>query len=716
MYASLFFCQLGIFLSVVNAFSEKLSGESVLYGIASLTENFEKDEMTTCSGELNVLYRAVEERHVWALKVLDASGQPETGFLYGNNLWLGARTHCLDIPNQKPLEINHQKVAHPPPTAFDYPPFSLKFIKAFIKHNNTLQFHTQMPFDFTIQVGLCVPRSCSNRDLFHLFRVYLQGHYLNVQQLYNLNLNVERVKTLEEDAVFILYSPKFVLLMVIFGMILVPTVLGTIYDMKQHYRDKKYLLSFQQNIGKIKEKTVSEVELVKASQESLGGSESRTLEILKCFSLYSNVKTLLSVRLSPGSITCIHGIRFFGMLWVCTIHSIFFQADYVRNVPYAYRISEDFASQVMSNSTYSVDTFLFISGFLLAYLYYKTKKMVDGPVSYSGKIYEFIMMFLHRVVRLSPPYIIVILISDVLYTYLRRTSSLESSEQPDIMCARYWWRNLLYINNLFPRNEMCLSWSWYLSLDTQAFVITSSLIIVSTFAFKTATMILFFLMLCSILVTSYKSYSIGYIPTMDEQLMHLDDIYDLPWNRIGPYLIGAITGYLLVKKLKFQLILGKLPKAILWIIFPSINLWILFALHTRQLSVEFSAVYMGISRTLWGVGMAWFLIACCTGNGITLNKFLSFRGWIPLSRLTFCAYLLNPLVANAMYMGAETPMYASKAGFAINILGVTLSTFFWAFVVSIFFESPFILLTKILLRRRAEKPSKTEISTIPEKP
>lgn len=48
---------------------------------------------------------------------------------------------------------------------------------------------------------------------------------------------------------------------------------------------------------------------------------------------------------------------------------------------------------------------------------------------------------------------------------------------------------------------------------------------------------------------------------------------------------------------------------------------------------------------------------------VTLNKFLSFRGWVPLSRLTFCAYLLNPLVANAMYMGAEAPMYASKAGF-----------------------------------------------------
>lgn len=42
---------------------------------------------------------------------------------------------------------------------------------------------------------------------------------------------------------------------------------------------------------------------------------------------------------------------------------------------------------------------------------------------------------------------------------------------------------------------------------------------------------------------------------MDEQLTELDAIYDLPWNRIGPYLIGVITAYIYVVKLKQKLIL-----------------------------------------------------------------------------------------------------------------------------------------------------------------
>lgn len=68
MNAFLFYLPLGFFLAVANGFSEKLSGESVLYGIASLTENYGKDKLSICAQELNELYRAVEERHVWALR------------------------------------------------------------------------------------------------------------------------------------------------------------------------------------------------------------------------------------------------------------------------------------------------------------------------------------------------------------------------------------------------------------------------------------------------------------------------------------------------------------------------------------------------------------------------------------------------------------------------------------------------------------------------
>ena len=27
-------------------------------------------------------------------------------------------------------------------------------------------------------------------------------------------------------------------------------------------------------------------------------------------------------------------------------------------------------------------------------------------------------------------------------------------------CSRYWWRNLLNIQNFWPLTEMCAGWSW----------------------------------------------------------------------------------------------------------------------------------------------------------------------------------------------------------------------------------------------------------------
>lgn len=94
-------------------------------------------------------------------------------------------------------------------------------------------------------------------------------------------------------------------------------------------------------------------------------------------------------------------------------------------------------------------------------------------------------------------------------SWYSKTSQFYMNERPHETCAKYWWRNLLYINNLFDHNSMvrtrsiqtalslrvctctqrfigeflslqCMSWSWYLSNDTQYFVIGLILLILLT--------------------------------------------------------------------------------------------------------------------------------------------------------------------------------------------------------------------------------------------
>jgi len=40
-----------------------------------------------------------------------------------------------------------------------------------------------------------------------------------------------------------------------------------------------------------------------------------------------------------------------------------------------------------------------------------------------------------------------------------------------------------------------------------------------------------------------------------------------------------------------------------------------------------------------------------------VDKLLSFKGWIPLSRLTYGAYLLNPVIIRAIYSSNEKSIH-----------------------------------------------------------
>lgn len=99
---------------------------------------------------------------------------------------------------------------------------------------------------------------------------------------------------------------------------------------------------------------------------------------------------------------------------------------------------------------------------------------------------------------------IVLGISQLSIAWFDKTSLFYIYEKTHENCAKYWWRNLLYINNLFGRDAIvrahlikilkirdiqnfskifivlqCMSWSWYLACDMQFYVIAMMLLILS---------------------------------------------------------------------------------------------------------------------------------------------------------------------------------------------------------------------------------------------
>lgn len=117
------------------------------------------------------------------------------------------------------------------------------------------------------------------------------------------------------------------------------------------------------------------------------------------------------------------------------------------------------------NSPLLVDTFLLLSGLLFARLLMLELEKRKGRVNFG-------LLYIFRYIRLTPAYLAII---GLYSTILPRLGSgplwnyrigVEKER-----CVSSWWANLLYINNYVNTDQLCMFQSWYLSADTQLFIL-----------------------------------------------------------------------------------------------------------------------------------------------------------------------------------------------------------------------------------------------------
>lgn len=72
-----------------------------------------------------------------------------------------------------------------------------------------------------------------------------------------------------------------------------------------------------------------------------------------------------------------------------------------------------------------------------------------------------------------------------------------------------------------------------------------------------------------------------------------------------------------------------------------------------------SALYASLHRLGWSLSNGWLVLACVMGYGGFLNRLLSSRVLVPISRLTYCAYLTNGFVELYMLATTRTGKYMS---------------------------------------------------------
>ena len=354
------------------------------------TSLLQREHVSQCLLDFSALFNMPGENYFKApkgLEAVDALGKPGSNILYGNTQMWGAFDECLSIGEGL---IQYWLV-----------PINI----IYVQQSPTAQPVPIWPLPITW--GLCVPRSCDSSDLEYFINATNAFLHAIINET-NLNIaaNYDDVKITRSKSVPL--NSSAVAMIVVCGVFIALALVGSTVEMGEKNimlrNIKHFFLDHNQ------EESSERSPLIRANVSS---SPKKILKYITAFSLFKNVKIILSTQQSQTTITSLNGIRVMSMFWVIVHHAKGACVSYYStNFLYDFMLIEPrFANQPINSKAFAVDSFFLLSGGLVAYhtLHEMGKRRGRFPV---------ITYYLHRYLRLTMVYAFVLLFWWVLMGYL----------------------------------------------------------------------------------------------------------------------------------------------------------------------------------------------------------------------------------------------------------------------------------------------------------
>ncbi|XP_024945984.1 nose resistant to fluoxetine protein 6 isoform X2 [Cephus cinctus] len=663
-----------------------------------------------CRKDMDWFLGSLKEGELWSAR--NASGRYSSQFYFGNDFWLGSSTLCKEL-NGTNSDENFV-------TPENVPPYRVRF--------HVARMYLTLPRDVTpstrqIFLGLCLPATCHRDDLMSMLRASAD----RVEKVGNTThhgsgpkIHIASIKSVPANDYTPWTDPKVCILSAVGAAVLLLMIGATLYE---HYRndtedpdlETSNVSNNNERISTYPDRNCSEerrISIVQDNGKELIEKINKTalaerqaekrekgfwIRCLLAFSPTINGGKIISTDpAARDSLTCLHGLRVFSLGWVVMVHTYLQVFSIAENKTLRTVTERNFMFQTISNATFSVDTFFFISGLLVTILYYRSlgglKTDKKNFLRTSAK--KFFIMILYRFVRLTPAYLYVLGMNEIAMRQAQAKTVFSPAIMDHLTCEKFWWRNALYLNSLYPRTEMCMLWSWYMANDTQFYVLGIFLLLLSVKYLKLVVTTVGLIIISSWFTTFTVAYSNDYMARIQEPFALFDELYDKPWLRAGPYFIGTITGYLLFKsncKLETPLYV----KIFGWLSSATVMFSVVYGLYPGNLNVLVSSIYASLGHTAWSLAVAFIVIQCCTGSASLIDRFLSLRLMYPLSRLTYCAYLVHPVIMLITSTQMDGPLHLHNGLVLIVYFGNLVASYILSFCISIALEAPVVNLLKI---------------------
>ena len=323
------------------------------------------------------------------------------------------------------------------------------------------------------------------------------------------------------------------------------------------------------------------------------------------------------------------------------------------------------------------------------------------------------LLYIKRFIRITIPLAAAVLFILTFFYYLSDGPlwSLAIKSTTLNFCQSYWWSTLLYVGNHVNPGQLCFGHSWYLQVDMQLYFL-SPIILYPVWRFRKYLRVMIpmiFLIASSSVIYMYLIfYWNGFrVTSLDYHGIERDALtYYATQSRIDSWMMGILTGYILYTLEGRIVKISKSFSTVAWMLCIIGILGVIIGQYPLQQtsfaenSIHADASYSAFRRISWCLSVSWIIIACHQNRGGIARKFLSLSIWLPISKLSYCIYLVHLPIQLVFLSSIRVPQYFTDIRALHNFLGDFGLALIVAFVWALMFEYPWIRLIKIFLENR----------------
>ncbi|XP_044729915.1 nose resistant to fluoxetine protein 6-like [Chrysoperla carnea] len=607
---------------------------------------------------------------LWALKMYDASAKIPLGILSGNLNQYGNFDECLNTHSDNG-EISGQYCMADieimePNSKYLRELHSLIYAHFPMRSGINDPGHTA-PRWSSIFWAVCVPASCSHEDV----EIGIKNTLKSFQEKSGISLKIrvfnESCQTAENEISWATILIGF-LLTIFIGFVFIITLID-------------YFLQYP--------------------LDNIHGMHG----ILLAFSLRRTLRNVFSLDRPKDDIECVHGVRFFNMILIYLIHKSL-------GVLFAGFVNRTDLTEAMSSSVsipgravyLLTDTFLMLSGMLSAYSYFGRKNR--------GTQIHLKDEYISRLIRIIPPMMAMVLFVGFFQPHIGSGPKWKSIVTHSAkLCQNYWWRNLLFIQNYFGEEVMCLPHSHHIGSEMQLFLV-SPLFFWTLWKWKKLgiMMLLAAAIWSTVLrfnVMYYNDYSVSFHfgASIKQLYAGINNMYIIPTHRATSYLIGALLGYYLRNIPKMTIkpaVLNTGQTAAIILLCLSMYEPTLMSQKSYKHNSIDEAWFAAFGSITWCLFWAWIIFSDYSGNRNMFTKFLSWPGFLITTRISYAVYLtqLPIILQNAASTRASEHFQFSTVMYNFHEFGCIIIA---SLVLTLLFETPFETIKKICLKRYENK-------------